>query len=219
MVCPNCGAPLPDTAKMCYICKFQFDQSLPESEKNTSELKWIPTPLAVAKQNAANTNGASMYQNSNANNTTQRFISSPLNRKQISISCYLGLAGALIVALSVFAPFVGATALFQTVSVSFLDSGMENTILVWFDCLLILLWSIPSRKYCKGDGIGKIIIGVFGVGCFLYNAISISTRFRASDVSNYAGLSFQLGFFLIVVGYIIILASGVLLTKAVPKKK
>ena len=26
MICPNCGQPLPDTAKMCYSCKTKFEQ-------------------------------------------------------------------------------------------------------------------------------------------------------------------------------------------------
>lgn len=38
MVCPNCGAPLPNTASMCYMCKFQFKDKLPDSESNTSKL-------------------------------------------------------------------------------------------------------------------------------------------------------------------------------------
>lgn len=25
MICPNCGQPLPDTAKMCYSCKTKFE--------------------------------------------------------------------------------------------------------------------------------------------------------------------------------------------------
>lgn len=48
MVCPNCGASLPDTAKMCYSCKMDFQKPL--SEKNTAELISSVDPTQVQMQ-------------------------------------------------------------------------------------------------------------------------------------------------------------------------
>ena len=34
MICPNCGQPLPDTAKMCYSCKTKLDAKTVEPTPN-----------------------------------------------------------------------------------------------------------------------------------------------------------------------------------------
>ena len=43
MVCPNCGQPLPDTAKMCYSCKTKFETKA----ENKSEEKPGLTPGGI----------------------------------------------------------------------------------------------------------------------------------------------------------------------------
>ena len=34
MICPNCGAQLPDTAKMCFSCRMQFNANYKQQQRN-----------------------------------------------------------------------------------------------------------------------------------------------------------------------------------------
>ena len=115
MICPNCGAPLPDTATMCYVCKFQFKDKLPDSESNTSKLGRIQFdgsdtkseikepirqhPLAYQKQQEA------ARKQAYSNQSTQRFVATQTKKNGNSITLK-GCFSAFIVVILVFAALV-----------------------------------------------------------------------------------------------------------------
>lgn len=47
MICPNCGQPLPDTAKMCYSCKTKFQKTI-EYDKSNEKPHLTPQGVIIA---------------------------------------------------------------------------------------------------------------------------------------------------------------------------
>ena len=47
MICPNCGQPLPDTAKMCYSCKTKFEQQKAAANEQRQQLSFGKKILCI----------------------------------------------------------------------------------------------------------------------------------------------------------------------------
>lgn len=80
MVCPNCGATLPDTVSMCYSCRMVFKPNNQQNQ-NASQSKQMNHP---AKQDI----------NSKQNNTNERI-------KDIII-------GLIVIAIAIFGLYMGS---------------------------------------------------------------------------------------------------------------
>ena len=116
MICPNCGASLPDTATLCYICRFKFSDELPESEKNTSELKRIESPISSASKTDKPQDrpvtgpNPELFSNVQSKGMSQSTNTSPKGNKQHDISGkgLLSAFGCVILAFAVMVYFSGS---------------------------------------------------------------------------------------------------------------
>lgn len=142
------------------------------------------------------------------------------NTAQIGLilSCIFGILGAVAVVIGIFVPFydLSLSNAFQNATQSY--SLMEDT--VFYSCvvgvfaLVFLLLSIPALGYGFGEGVLKIVLSivlVFVLGRIGYLLNSRLNELRDQNTSNViANLSYVVGFYMIVVGILCNILSGII---------
>lgn len=224
MVCPNCGAQLPDTATMCYSCRMKFNKSLPATERHTNELKPTENIPKEPEPKYLDSIEAEIRSHVVGVDDKGRTIVKLWDDRQsyFIISCIAGIIGCCLILFAEFLPFISVTAFNERESLSLLQAESYGVII---DGIILMIYSLPMRKYIKSDGIVKLILGAWGVLLFIYNAINaqikVNDYIKESGLSNYKSyieFRYEIGFFMLIFGYILIFISGSMLTYCIPKK-
>ena len=220
MKCPNCYTELPDTAKMCYICKQQIIND--DSEGDTSKICpncGIALPLTATMcyccKYVFNGSGPLIENNySRINYPNQRYPSqrrgnndSESLRRTAMIICIIG---SILCGIAVFMPYLGISILGTTSSARMIDNvgiGIET-----------LFWASASIIFCSPDrqknGTGHIILGVISVGNCIYNASRLPSFLNEKGYKYSNLVQLQSGFYVLFLGSIMVLASGIVMRVA-----
>ena len=159
MICPNCGAPLPDTATICYVCKMKF--------------------------------------RGDSNNSFNIRI----------IAMIAGFLGSVICLVSIFMPYLKASLLGTSTSVSLYDKdGVDGIV---FAILAILAMLISFATINKGMGVGLDLLGVLLI---VLNICEMITGIKKVNEKNDYGylVTRGSGFYCMLIGAIIIIIGGAL---------
>ena len=174
MICPKCGANLPDTAELCWSCRKTF---VTDEESLTQGT--IPIHKMSIKEEIKESFDAPKEEQQPIKTITpimplsddnEDYVPSNYHqRKSLMVKAsLLGLAGVIMLILSIFLfkPFLRSSQYY--IQYGFVEKPMETVmyfgvILIY---LLLLFYSIPGLKYTKGDAYGKLI---FCIGGFMYS--------------------------------------------------
>ncbi len=225
MICPRCGATLPDTAELCWSCRKLFKQ-------NEESLKSDPLQsykLAVSQEQPQPNNNVQPNPPTqivpNIQQDDDNYVYVPFNnikrQSYMFKSGLLGLAGLsfIILSLFVFEPMKRDLYRLARGGISYSPIG---TIIVWCIIILhvlILATSIPGENYVKGDAYGKFILCIIG---FIFAAHRITVYSDSIGFDYYSAnlygnalsefeSSFQIYKILIYSGYALILISSLML--------
>ena len=180
MICPNCGAQLPDTVRMCYSCRVQFNS-------NRTGF-YVEQPTITSNQYAYNAKKSDI----------------------VKIYTIISIVGILCIFLGTFVPFFQTSSILNNYSWRLFD-GNGNQWGTWIICIILSAYSIPGVKYTKSDAIGKVLAGILGIGLTAYNVYDVIKWFNQSYSGKSVDLSLKGGFYLLIIGYAVVLVSGILL--------
>ena len=184
MICPNCGQPLPDTAKMCFSCRTKFDGSgsLPDVAQN----------------------------NNSYNSDIVLYILNALN-----------LAFLLMVIIGYIVPFYEVSASFSSYTEAIKD--IKDSYLDWIPVVLVGIFSIPGVYYQKVTSILKLIFAFIGTGLIGILAWYLDTtakeQMAGSAYENSIKFQLSTGFYLSLIGFILIIITAFLLFPLVYSKE
>ena len=194
MICPNCGVNLPNTAKMCYICKNVF-----QNEGKTGELR----------------GSAPNYQNSLQPNIPQPQIQMyPINTHYIKGAegvrlgaMITGLLGSILCGVSLFMPYFTASFLGASSSVTLYEHFDFDWKIFAFAILLAMLASLYSVKV----GVG-ILLDLTGLALIMLNLgeayMNIKSMKEKNEFSSL--ISKGSGFYTMLLGAAVIILAGIL---------
>lgn len=201
MICPNCGAPLPNTAKMCYVCKTTF-----QSEGKTGELKGpAPIPPYVGQQQF--NRPIAMTNNRRRKN----------NAVGIRLTAMItGLVGSALCGIALFMPYFTASAWGFSSSVTLYEDFSFDWKIFAFLTLLSMLASILAFKFGFG-----ISLDLLGLAIGIVNFVEMSENMKSiAEKSEYSNLvSRGSGFYCMMAGAAIIIIAGVIAGVASAKEK
>lgn len=213
MICPKCGATLPDTAELCWSCRKQFntDSENPSSDP-IQKYKLSFKPEEETKSSVSETttqdNPAPVIEEPEP----EKYV--PFNnikRKSYMFkACLLGLAGVLFLGMlhyKVLMNFIsGVDYMFTPFFLIY------NGLLLIAD-LILLLYSIPGRKYVKSDGLGKMLICIIGMFIpIILNAITYNGR--TTEIPYAYRYTYYMNKILLYFGYGFNLISGIMIYAA-----
>ena len=204
MICPNCNNNVQDGSNLCNWCGYSFQQNNAYIQHNYNNKKQY--------QNYTNSKN---YQGNNDFYKIKQFYEQQVKIKNaftfFYITCAIGIIGAIISALSIFAPFLKASYMYQYASVSLFSTRQADSIFIILCSLILLIYSLPNKKYTKRDGIGKLIISILNVASLIYSVYNINYNFNNSEWIYVVSLEYGAGFYLILIGNIMSAISGIML--------
>lgn len=228
MICPRCGATLPDTAELCWSCRKLFKQ-------NEESLKSDPLQsykLAVSQEQPQPNNNIQpnppMQNVSNNQQADDNYVYVPFNnikrQSYMFKSGLFGLAGLAFIILSLFV-FEPMKKDLLRIASGGISTRPIGTIIFWGIIILhalILASSIPGENYVKGDAYGKLILCIIG---FIFAAHRITVFSDSLTYEHYTAnlygreltefeYAFQIYKLLIYSGYLLILISGLMLASS-----
>lgn len=176
MICPKCGATLPDTAELCWSCRKSFvtnEESLAQGTipihkmSIKDEEDATDTTKEEDKQPAKTITPIMPLSDDNEDYVPSNYH----KRKSLMVKAsLLGLAGVVFLILSVvlFKPFVWSLDYYIHYGIVEDSVGTMMAVGVVFLYIVLLFYSIPGRKYVKGDAYGKLLFCIMGFSYFIY---------------------------------------------------
>ena len=221
MICPDCGAKLPDTAKLCWSCRKQFTNDSPETI-TTTEPDSIPVS-SYRLSSVEDTPEANTIVNSEPVPSTQEDEPEPyrytppnnIRRKQAMFKCsLLGLSAELIILI---AHFNKIYRFFFSYKIN-ADSDTRHImlfgihVLILIALVLLFFYSLPAVKYTRSDAFGKMILSAGSLGYYYYflRGMSDYPVFMEQHMPGY-GLELLMLKILLYSGYFFSFLSGFLL--------
>lgn len=210
MMCPKCGKAIPDDSIYCYNCNVHlptfYNQQMTYSQtanlRSNNSYVQNYQPQSYPQYNYQYTVPMQTYKKKTSMNT---------------ISSIVGLIGMLLVAISVFAPFYKIYNLLNS-STESLFSTIEFAIMIWVYCALITVFTIPGVSYGYGSAAMRILLGVFGIiGCvaLAYYVYQMYLEEAENNVWGNLNYDLQAGFYMMLIGFVILLASGIILNQTI----
>lgn len=147
----------------------------------------------------------------------------PRNSYQAGIitACIFGIIGAVMSIIGVFMPFYEVSTYAASDSEVLFNSDQVGAIVIIVWSAILLIYSLPFIKYCKGDGVAKMIVGLADIVSFIYVAASIYRYYGTKSFENNIDINvnFKSGFFLLVFGCLMSAVSGIILIATAPTRK
>ena len=194
MICPNCGVNLPDTAKMCYICKTVF--------QNESQTGGLSGPIPQYQNN---------YQPNIIHPQMQMY---PINTQNIRGAegvrlgaMITGLLGSILCGVSLFMPYFTASFLGASSSVTLYEDFSFDGKIFALAILLAMLASLYSVKVGMG-----ILLDLTGLALIVINLVEAYMNLnRMEEKSEFSSLiSKGVGFYTMLLGAAVIILAGIL---------
>ena len=200
MICPNCGEELPDTARMCHICRKRF---LRDGEKKTSGDGGKGRILDFNAENSGNT---VIYR--------VAFAPSEQVKKMRLMAAILGMVGACLCVIAVFLPYFSMSLLGTTSSVSLFNDFNIDWLAFVGAAFGVLLITLLDKKN-KG-----IVMTALGLGVTAFNIVESFVNLDNLKKSAYGDLVVRgAGFYMMLTGGILILISGIIFRTAYNKDR
>ena len=215
MICPNCGAELPDTATLCWSCRKKFNQNSEESKPDpiqTYKLSFKDEEPKPETTTVYPTQGNPITDQ--PENEPEKYV--PFNnikRKSYMIKAsLLGIVGVLFL-FAIHFKLLYMPLYYMFKSGEFVAYAVVPLSLVFLVHLILFIYSIPGRKYLKSDGTGKAIISLLGiiVTIVISNKLFSNTNVQLSYDDKYVFFVIKL---FIYAGYGFNLISGIMLYAA-----
>ncbi len=221
MVCPNCGAQLPDTAVLCYSCRTQFDHSTHKyyppdvakyfpkdankninTENHTDKLKGNPLP----SNSQVNPQQQEINQLRQHIQHQQRQIEQMNNSSNNALyysGLITGILAGIFVLISVFLPFITASAFGISQSASLSQKSMMYVVLAVVFCLVIIVNSVSMH------GTANIVVGIILLVAAFYMQSQVTANLEDSDIAGLTQMG--IGFYTLIISSVITIVSGILL--------
>ena len=226
MLCPNCGAQLPDTALMCYNCRvsFQFDKTDMHVEKIKNGVKKLfnyDLTDGIDKSDIQNAFGYTPKPKNASNNVQPKPDYRPkpevLDSKtdKFLTLCYMwNLIGSVIIMCGVFAPYFTVYGYPIYIHYGLNIKAYDGKFLIIFTPVFIVFAANAYRSSTRVDGATCIVLGVIGLICvFVYNNLMLKGTTDSSVYSEYLSITDNItygsGFYMIIIGYIITILAGI----------
>ncbi|MBO5610914.1 MAG: zinc ribbon domain-containing protein [Eubacterium sp.] len=216
MICPYCNNHIQENAKACPYCGTSY---INNAQQPTSTVQ-------LAQQNRQQYSQSFYSYNTQAPlYGYQPYIQSIQQKKKPQYNAFYwasaitGLLGAIMLGVSVFMPYVTFNALYMSKSFSLIDLT-TTAYFSLIDAIILIIYSIPGRRFVIGDAIGKLIFGLIGLGIGVYNYRMLESFHNSYD---YEGIPVDKnmggGFYFMVIGSILTLVSGFIIFPAVSEAK
>lgn len=196
ITCPQCGNQTNDMQKQCLRCGYMFtfpNQNYQQQMPYNQQLSNYMIMQQYFEQQEKKKNARTFF----------------------NITCIIGIIGAILSAISVFAPFLKVSAMFQSISESLFSQSPADALLIIIWSVILLIFSLPNKRYRKSDGVVKFALGLIDIGLLIRLVYNINYNFNNSDWGGYTvSLSLSAGFYLMLIGDILSTISGLMLNHA-----
>lgn len=208
MFCPHCGNSIADNTKFCPFCGASTgasDAAAPQTNPTTSYTD------PYAPQNTTNTPPQPSTPPSYMPNFNAAGLAKNPKAKYTNI---VAVVSAIVFFISMFLPFVSASALGYTQSATFMDCiGTGDPLLV---IMLLFMIVIIILQIAKAPQAASIVLAAISL-VFLLIEVGVANSMVGDYASYGVSVSYSFGFWLMLLAHIAILASGPI-HKAVTKK-
>ncbi len=208
MFCPHCGNSIADNTKFCPFCGASTgasDAAAPQTNPTTSYTD------PYAPQNTTNTPPQPSTPPSYMPNFNAAGLAKNPKAKYTNI---VAVVSAIVFFISMFFPFVSASALGYTQSATFMDCiGTGDPLLV---IMILFMIVIIILQIAKAPQAASIVLAAISL-VFLLIEVGVANSMVGDYASYGVSVSYSFGFWLMLLAHIAILASGPI-HKAVTKK-
>lgn len=208
MFCPHCGNSIADNTKFCPFCGASTgasDAAAPQTNPTTSYTD------PYAPQNTTNTPPQPSTPPSYMPNFNAAGLAKNPKAKYTNI---VAVVSAIVFFISMFLPFVSASALGYTQSATFMDCiGTGDPLLV---IMILFMIVIIILQIAKAPQAASIVLAAISL-VFLLIEVGVANSMVGDYASYGVSVSYSFGFWLMLLAHIAILASGPI-HKAVTKK-
>lgn len=208
MFCPHCGSSIADNTKFCPFCGASTgasDAAAPQTNPTTSYTD------PYAPQNTTNTPPQPSTPPSYMPNFNAAGLAKNPKAKYTNI---VAVVSAIVFFISMFLPFVSASALGYTQSATFMDCiGTGDPLLV---IMILFMIVIIILQIAKAPQAASIVLAAISL-VFLLIEVGVANSMVGDYASYGVSVSYSFGFWLMLLAHIAILASGPI-HKAVTKK-
>lgn len=208
MFCPHCGNSIADNTKFCPFCGASTgasDAAAPQTNPTTSYTD------PYAPQNTTNTPPQPSTPPSYMPNFNAAGLAKNPKAKYTNI---VAVVSAIVFFISMFLPFVSASALGYTQSATFMDCiGTGDPLLV---IMILFMIVIIILQIAKAPQAASIVLAAISL-VFLLIEVGVANSMVGDYASYGVSVSYSFGFWLMLLAHIAILASGPI-HKAVAKK-
>lgn len=208
MFCPHCGNSIADNTKFCPFCGASTgasDAAAPQTNPTTSYTD------PYAPQNTTNTPPQPSTPPSYMPNFNAAGLAKNPKAKYTNI---VAVVSAIVFFISMFLPFVSASALGYTQSATFMDCiGTGDPLLV---IMILFMIVIIILQIAKAPQAASIVLAAISL-VFLLIEVGVANSMVGDYASYGVSVSYSFGFWLMLLAHIAILASGPI-HRAVTKK-
>ena len=230
MICPYCKNHIQENAKACPFCgvsyinktqqPFPTEQLNQQYQQETQQTQFQQQPTYQQNPNYQPNTQAPLYNPNYMYAQNMQFVQP--QKKDYNpfywVSAIMGLLGAIMTGISVIMPFATISAYFVSQSKTLLEIDKSSYIIIG-EAVLLILFSMPGRKFKIGDSVGKIILSIIGLALMVYYYKSLNDNFADLDVSSYASLKMSVGFYFLLIGYLLTFISGCTIVPSVDESK
>ena len=190
MFCPHCGNNVADNTKFCPYCGATMEQQ---------------APAAAPQQNSVPNYGAPQQTPYVPNYAAAQKAAKPKYMNPIA------LIAAAVTLIAMFLPFMSVSAFGYSQSVSFFDCMGTGDPMIWL--ILLMVAVVVILQLVKAPQVPSIVLAALSL-VFLLIEIGVA----ANQLGEFSSMvSYSLGFWLMLVGLIVIIVSGPIY-KAIFKK-
>lgn len=208
MFCPHCGNNIADNTKFCPFCGASTgasDAAAPQTNPTTSYTD------PYAPQNTTNTPPQPSTPPSYMPNFNAAGLAKTPKAKYTNV---VAVVAAIVFFISMFFPFISASAMGYTQSATFMDCiGTGDPLLV---IMILFMIVIIILQIAKAPQAASIVLAAISL-VFLLIEIGVANSTVGDYASYGVSVSYSFGFWLMLLAHIAILASGPI-HKAVTKK-
>ena len=203
MFCPHCGNNVADNTKFCPYCGATMEQQAPAAAPQQPP---VGGPASYApQQNSVPNYGAPQQTPYVPNYAAAQKAAKPKYMNPIA------LIAAAVTLIAMFLPFMSVSAFGYSQSVSFFDCMGTGDPMIWL--ILLMVAVVVILQLVKAPQVPSIVLAALSL-VFLLIEIGVA----ANQLGEFSSMvSYSLGFWLMLVGLIVIIASGPIY-KAIFKK-